>query len=58
MLQLNDRFSVWKKEISDWSEQIEVKRKSLDAEIREFNERKFNLEQSKLLTLNGKIKKK
>lgn len=58
--QFSNKYSKWKKEQTEWMEKIEQKKRELDAEMREFSDRKFTLERSKLSTLNsnGKLTKK
>jgi hypothetical protein len=59
-LKFNIKYNKWKTEQVEWTERIEAKRRQLEIEIKEFTDRKFTLEKSKLstLTLNGKSKKK
>ena len=48
--QFSNKYSKWKKEQTEWMEKIEQKKRELDAEMREFSDRKFTLERSKLST--------
>ncbi|RNA37900.1 septin-8 isoform X5 [Brachionus plicatilis] len=51
--ELNGKFNQWKSEQNEWRDRIEFKRRELDDQIREFNERKFSLDKLKLSTLSS-----
>ena len=51
------RFNAMKKEQADRTEAIEQKKSELEKEIKEFSERKFSLEKSKLSTIGSNANK-
>lgn len=50
---LNTKFNQWKIEQNEWRDRIEVKRRELEDQLREFSERKFSLDKLKLSTLSS-----
>ena len=50
---LNNRFSNFRKEQSDWTERLDKKQNELDDLYKQFNDRKFALEKSRAMTLSS-----